>query len=86
LFTVYILYSETANRYYVGHTENLQKRIISHNIPDDILGRYTRKNGPWKLVYAEAGFPSRAEAMKREKQIKSWKSRTKIEELISLCQ
>ena len=37
------------------------------------------KNGiPWKLVYKEE-YQSRAEAMKREKQLKSYKNKSNIE-------
>ncbi len=86
MFTVYILYSETADRYYIGHTQDLTKRIGSHNSQDNINGIYTRKNGPWKLVYSESDFTVRADAMKREKQIKAWKSRKKIVELITSAQ
>jgi predicted GIY-YIG superfamily endonuclease len=30
-FHVYILRSQTTGRFYVGHTENLVKRIFEHN-------------------------------------------------------
>jgi putative endonuclease len=30
-FIVYILFSETKNRYYIGYTSNLEERIIRHN-------------------------------------------------------
>lgn len=82
MFTVYILYSPSADRYYVGHTDNIEARMANHNGPGPTRGRYTRKNGPWNLLYSEEGFQSRSEAMLRERQIKSWKSRKKIEQLI----
>ncbi|MBD3346357.1 MAG: GIY-YIG nuclease family protein [Chitinivibrionales bacterium] len=82
-FTVYILYSCSTDKYYIGHTQNLEARIQSHNDSDISLGKYTRKNGPWELVYKEDSFNTRSEAIKRERQIKSWKSRKQIERLVS---
>jgi len=81
-FSVYILYSQTADRYYVGHTSDIHTRLKSHNRTDELGGKYTRKNGPWELVYLQEGFTSRAEAVKREREIKRWKSRRRIKELI----
>jgi putative endonuclease len=81
MYSVYILYSSATNRYYVGHTSDVQRRLREHN-DGARLSRYTLKNGPWELVYGESDFVSRSEAMKREKQIKGWKSRKMIERLI----
>ena len=33
MYSVYILYSESADKYYIGHTENIDKRIHQHNNP-----------------------------------------------------
>ncbi|OXA86634.1 GIY-YIG nuclease family protein, partial [Flavobacterium hercynium] len=30
-FTVYILFSESKNKFYIGFTSNLEDRIIRHN-------------------------------------------------------
>ena len=69
---VYVL-QNPSSRFYIGCTENLEQRLASHNRTDKVVGKYTRKNGPWVLVWKE-GHASRAEAMAREKQIKAWKS------------
>ena len=81
LYSVYILYSQSADRYYVGHTGDIVTRLNKHNSEVE-HGEYTRKNGPWIVVYHEDGFETRGEAMKRERQIKRWKSRSMIEGLI----
>ena len=75
---VYILYSERIDRYYVGRTKNIEKRIDDHN-----AGRstYTRRGRPWRLVYQE-GFEGKAEAIDREIEIKKRKSRRYIEKLV----
>ena len=78
-YQLYILQSQSTNRYYVGQTQDVQKRLAYHN------GNYSKalKNrGPWRLVYSE-GYATRAEAMRRERQIKSWKDRAMIEKLLS---
>ena len=72
MFWVYIL-ENPQGRFYVGCTDDLPLRLESHNRTDKVLGKFTRKNGPWELVWSEE-HPSRPSAMKRERQIKSMKS------------
>lgn len=82
-YFVYILYSKTSDRYYIGHTSDINRRLKEHNDLSSDNRKFCVKNGPWELKYYEAGFKSRSEAAKREKQIKSWKSRKLIEKLIA---
>ncbi len=72
MFWAYILQSP-AGRFYVGHTDNPIQRLKNHNRTDSIRGKFTRKNGPWKLVWSEE-HSTRSSAMARERQIKSMKS------------
>jgi len=72
MFWAYVI-QNPEGKFYIGHTEDLDLRLQSHNRTDKVVGKYSRKNGPWGLVSSEA-HPSRAEAMAREKQIKAWKS------------
>jgi putative endonuclease len=78
MFSVYIL-QNPHGRFYVGHTDNLNVRVISHNRTDKISGKFTRKNGPWSLVWSEK-HSDRSSAMRREREIKSWKSARLIRE------
>jgi putative endonuclease len=71
-FTVYIL-ENPQGQLYVGQTDDLSQRLQDHNSPIKIGRKFTHKNGPWKLVWSEP-HPTRAEAMARERQIKSMKS------------
>jgi putative endonuclease len=80
MYTVYILYSTKCDRYYTGHTDNLDRRLEEHTLGRG--GKYSSQCKPWELVYTER-FPSRAEAMNREREIKRMKSRKYIEELIA---
>ncbi len=78
MFFVYILYSSSRNRYYIGSTSDLGKRLAKHNTNHK---GFTGKVGDWTTVYTER-FNSRSQALTRESQIKSWKSRKMIEKLI----
>ena len=63
---------------YTGWTNDLEKRIASHN--DGTGGKYTRARRPVELVYHEA-FETKQEAMSREWRIKHM-SRQDKEKLI----
>ena len=78
MFWCYIL-QNPSGKFYIGHTDNLEVRLASHNRTDKVLGKYTRKNGPWQLIWTEE-YPDRSSAMKREVEIKSWKSSRYIRE------
>lgn len=77
-FYVYIL-ENPAGRLYIGQTSDLDARIADHNSNGPTLGKFTRKNGPWQLLWSEP-CPNRASAMRRESEIKSWKSARTIRE------
>lgn len=77
---VYIL-QNPKGKLYIGITENLATRLADHNRTDCICGKYTRKNGPWELVWSEE-HPNRSSAIRRERQIKSWKSSRYIRETL----
>ncbi|MDO8467250.1 MAG: GIY-YIG nuclease family protein [bacterium] len=79
MFRVYILKSTINNRYYVGSTADLSRRLEQHN-----LGTVKSTKGfvPWTLAYQEE-LPTLSDARKRELQIKSWKKRAAIERLFN---
>ena len=80
MFYTYILYSLSIKRYYVGYTSvNVEERLKKHL--SDHKG-FTSKAKDWAIVYSES-FLTKRGAMEREGQIKSWKSRSKIEHLIA---
>lgn len=79
---MYILQSESTGRFYIGSTDDLERRLAQHNDPGYAGSKTTKRfKGPWKLVYSEP-FHTRSQAMAREKKIKAWKSRKAIERLI----
>ena len=80
MFT-YAIYNKQCNKIYIGQTENLDERIILHN-NKKFVGSYTsRFNGKWELIYKEE-VKSRKEALTREKQLKSYRGREYIKNLI----
>ena len=73
-----ILKSESADRYYIGQSENPERRLEFHNL---IEKGFTSRYRPWKLVFKkECG--NRTEAIRLEKKIKGWKSKILIQKLI----
>ena len=78
-FIVYILYSQTADKYYVGHTgDDLPERLRKHNSNHS---GFTGANNDWEIKLSEIHH-IKTDAIKREKEIKNWKSRKMIESLI----
>jgi len=81
MFYVYILFSYKSDRFYIGHTTDVYKRLEEHNNPLK-NSRYTSKHLPWVLVLSFMISESRGEAMLVEKFIKNQKSREFIKKLI----
>ena len=76
---LYIIYSKKINKYYIGITGDIiEERIRRHN--SNHKG-FTGKTNDWEIVYTKY-FENKKDAIAKEKEIKSWKSRLKIEKLI----
>lgn len=75
---VYILKSLTNDRYYVGSTDNLERRLIEHNSGKS---KYTSLTRPFKLVFS-IEYPTSKEAKQVEYKIKKLKSKKIIERII----
>jgi putative endonuclease len=78
MFKTYILYSISKDRFYIGHTANMEDRIKRHNSG---RSKSTKYGIPWEIVYTKE-FTSKAEAYQFEMLIKSKKSRNFINRLI----
>jgi putative endonuclease len=78
-YTVYILYSQSKDRYYTGNTKNPDERLLEHNNGATLS---TKSGIPWTMVYREECV-DKAAAIRREHEIKKMKSRKYIERLIS---
>ena len=77
-YYVYVLKSRKIDRYYIGQTDNIDKRLERHNLG---LVRSTKPYCPWDLVYCET-YRSRSEAIRRERMIKAKKSKEYLEYLV----
>lgn len=77
-YFVYIIYSQSIDKYYVGYSHNALERLEKHNLG---ATRSTRPGRPWSLVYLEECTEKRI-AIQRENEIKKMKSRKYIESFI----
>ena len=80
-YCVYILYSKKLNRYYIGTTDDLQKRFTEHNSAH-YSDSFSVKGIPWE-IFLEITCESSTQAYNLEKFIKRMKSRSFIERLKS---
>ena len=78
-FYCYIIYSKTRDKYYVGYSADIVGRVKKHN---EKHKGFTGTANDWEIVYYEK-FETKQAALVREKEIKKWKSRRKIDLLIS---
>ena len=81
MFYIYILYSQIADKFYIGQTPDVNKRLWEHNNPST-NSKFTAKFIPWELALYFPVTPERADAMKVEKFIKNQKSRRFILRMI----
>jgi putative endonuclease len=77
---VYILYSEKADKYYIGQTYDIHRRLIEHNT-HTYFDSFTRIASDWK-VKMSLSCSSLRQALKIESHIKKNYSRKYIEDLI----
>ena len=75
---VYVLRSLTTGRLYTGATSNLETRLAQHNSDQS---RSTKHRGPWVVVHREE-FATLAEALRRERFLKSGKGRDELRRIL----
>ncbi|OGY39452.1 MAG: hypothetical protein A2418_01175 [Candidatus Brennerbacteria bacterium RIFOXYC1_FULL_41_11] len=75
MYTVYVLYNAKHDKIYIGQTSNLEQRLNLHNAKTLGKKSYTAKiDGEWRLIDKEE-YENRSMALKREKQLKSYRGR-----------
>ena len=80
VFYVYTIYNRKCNKIYIGQTIDIDERLLMHN--EHLFKGYTsRFDGTWELIYCE-NASSRQEALKREKQLKSFRGREFVKKYI----
>jgi putative endonuclease len=80
MFYIYIIYSEKADRYYIGHTNDPERRLMEHNTTNEI--KFTTKYRPWRMLLSFKVSELRGEAIRIERFIKKQKSRLFLNRLI----
>ncbi|RTY87502.1 GIY-YIG nuclease family protein [Flavobacterium sp. GT3R68] len=81
MYFIYIIYSKKLNRYYIGTTDDIEKRLNEHNA-GFYRDSFTVNGIPWELCL-DYGCESSEKAYSLEKFIKRMKSRKFLEKVIS---
>ncbi len=76
MFYTYILQSDKNKDIYIGSTENINKRLATHNAGKV---RSTKAYRPWKLLEYRTFF-SRSEAVQEERHLKNHQQKEIIKE------
>ena len=77
MFYVYILFSETKSKYYVGQTADIDDRLNRHNSGYSLS---TKSGIPWQLITSFT-FNTRSEALLLEKKIKKRGTKRYLEDI-----
>ncbi len=77
-YWTYILKSKTTGRYYIGSTNDLNRRLADHNRGKS---KSVRGRGPFEIIYYEE-YQTRQEAVKREVEIKNFKGGNKFKAIL----
>ena len=75
-YYVYILTNKKNGTLYIGMTNDLERRIFEHK--QKLIDGFSKKYSLDRLVYFES-FQYVNDAIKREKQLKNWNRRWKID-------
>ena len=77
VFHVYVLRSATTGRRYIGSCQDLGDRLRRHNAGES---NATKHGVPWELLYSES-FPTRSEALRRERYYKTGRGCDELDRL-----
>ncbi len=77
---VHAIYNKKNDKIYIGESSSVERRVEEHNQKKG--NHFTAKfEGEWVLIYEES-LATRTEAIKREKQLKSYRGREYIKQFI----
>ena len=81
MYYLFLLYSKSTGKVFVGATADLKKRFYYHNVGKST---YTKSGVPWQLVYYEA-YSTKEDALNRERKLKQYgQALRRLKERISL--
>lgn len=81
MYTVYALYNKVHDKIYIGQTADIENRIVLHNTAVFRTSYTARFSGDWVVIYSEQASDRKA-ALKREKQLKSYRGREFVKRYI----
>ena len=81
-YWVYAIYNFKHKKLYIGQTQDLETRLLLHKNKSFKKSYTARYDGEWKLVYSEE-VKSRNDALRREKQLKSYRGREFLHKLFN---
>ena len=82
IFIVYILFSATLEKYYIGYTGQSIQQRLSHHLANH--KGFTAKAKDWKVVHTQ-NFDNKTAAMSEEKRLKALKSKIRLQQFIEMC-
>ena len=80
MYFVYILYSTKSDKYYIGYTDDPERRLIEHNTSP--RNTFTSKHRPWVSIIHFPISENRSDAIRVELFIKKQKSKNFILKLL----
>ncbi len=80
MYYVYVLWSAKIKKRYVGSTEDVENRLKEHNRGSN---KFTKGGIPWIKLYQEE-YPTKTEAIKREKFLKSGVGRSWLDNMLEI--
>jgi len=78
---VYIVYNQQNDKFYIGQTNDLHRRLEEHNTGK--VNFTSKYRGSWELVFKEE-FLKRTEAIQRENFLKKQKNKIFYKRLCNL--
>ena len=80
MYYVYVIKSEKNGKHYIGYSEDLESRLLSHNLGKV---RSTKAYKPYKVIYKEE-YKDKTAARKREIFLKSGQGREQLKNKFSM--
>jgi len=78
MYYVYVLLSEVDHQFYIGLTNEIDRRLTQHRLGE---APSTKPRRPLRLLYYEA-HQSRADALRRERYFKTAKGKTTLRQVL----
>jgi putative endonuclease len=80
-YKVYAIYNRKHKKIYIGQTRDIENRLELHRRSIFTNSYTARFDGNWEVIYAEPAI-DRTQALRREKQLKSYRGREFVKQFI----